>query len=114
MAKKRVEEVASDVVELSAEAQAVQDAAQQVADAKAVLDQATAEHAEAVADHAAAVKATQPIADPAIHIGIEKPGGYDLLEHPEAKERLAKMTVGGRNVEHVSDGENGIWVYRPM
>lgn len=113
MAKKKVVD-ADDAGELSAEAQAVQDAAQAVADAKAMLDQATAEHAAAVADHAAAVQATQPVADPSIHIGIEKAGGYDLLEHPEAKDRLAKMTVGGRNVEHVSEGENGVWIYRPM
>lgn len=101
--------------ELSDEEQAVADAAARVAEAKSALDAATAEHAEAVATHTEAQKALLPVPDPSIHIGIDDgKGGYSLLEHPEAKDRLPRLVVNGRNVEHVSDGENGLWVYRSM
>lgn len=112
MAKRKQDETPE---EISAEEQAVADAAQRVTDAKATLAEAQAEHDEAVANHAKAVKATQPVADPAIHIGIDDgKGGYSLLEHPEAKDRAARLNIGGRNHEHVSDGENGVWIYRSM
>lgn len=101
--------------ELSDEEQAVADAAADVAAARKVLDEATATHESAVATHEAARKALLPTADPSIHIGIDDgKGGYSLLEHPEAKDKLPRLVVGGRNVEHVSDGENGVWVYRSM
>ncbi len=60
-------------------------------------------------------KTPPSVADPSIHIGLDDGmGGFSLIEHPEAKDRLPRLTVGGRNVEHVADGENGIWIYRSM
>lgn len=112
MAKKKTEDAPE---ELSAEAQAVVDAEKKVADAKETLAAAQAEHVDAVAEHAAAVKAAQPVPNPEIHIMLDDGrGGSTLLEHPEAKEKMARMTVGGRNVEHVAEGENGVWIYRSM
>lgn len=108
MAKKKTEvpeELQNDVVS----------AKKRLDDAKALLAESQSEYDEALASHAAAVKALQPEADPLIHVFLEGvDGAHTLIEHPDAKNKLTRITVDGKNFEHVSDGENGVWIYRRM
>ena len=52
--------------------------------------------------------------DPTAHIFIEK--GETLVLHPapEGWNRDYRLNLHGKNFEHVSEGENGVWVYRRM
>lgn len=51
------------------------------------------------------------VVHPDTHISIE---GEGFRTHELAAEKLPRMFVDGRNVEHVSDSPEGVWIYRPM
>lgn len=93
----------------------VAEAAQAVEDAKAALADAQQVYDDAVASQTALAKSRQPVPDPAIHIFLEGVGvPHTLMEFPGAAEKPTRIVVKGKNFEHVSDGENGVWVYRRM
>ena len=49
--------------------------------------------------------------NPLTHVALENEG---YVEHPSAGDREYRISVNARNFEHVSEDENGIWVYRQM
>lgn len=104
----------SEIDTEAADAELVE-ATQAVTDAKAALDDALHTYEDAVASRAALEKSRQPTPDPAIHIFLEgAEGRHTLIEYADAAAKPTRIVIGGKNFEHVSDGENGVWVYRRM
>lgn len=55
------------------------------------------------------------VPDPNTQICLEGVGDdHDVIAAPEGWERDRRLTIDGRNYEHVSEDSSGRWVYRRM
>lgn len=104
--------------EVTAEEQAVADAKAKVAEAQKTLNEATAVHTDAVNVQKEAEAAAAPKPEKGKHIFVEgADGSYLMRDAPEGYEGgapAARITLQGRNYEHVAEHASGIWVYRSM
>lgn len=56
------------------------------------------------------------VPDPAKHIFVDLSGSgsYELVEYYDPFGPSRRILFNGVNIEHVGDGENGVWQYRAM
>lgn len=58
-------------------------------------------------------KRVKPVFRKHILVDLDGTGHYELMPL-NGQEYLRRLIINGKNVEHVGEGENGVWCYRAM
>lgn len=110
------EEAEAEEAAVAESAAEVAEKAQAVADAEAALAEAREDHEAAKVAHKTLTVGPDPVLGKDILLEVEGGATHDSVPMPAewggAHER--RFNRNGVNYEHVSEGINGVWVYRRM